>query len=73
MANLQRRHAGFLGVAILQARDQATAFVAQHAQFVQLRRVAWGDEAAVAGGNRQLRRQRAAQAGDQLFVLPKRL
>src|SRR6185437_2405039 len=50
-------------------RHHLAALVAQQAQLVEVASVAFGDEAAVAGDERQLGRQRAGEAVDQRGVL----
>ena len=58
---LQAGDAGFLGVARLQSGDDFAAIVAQCACFIERRVVARSDEAAIAGEQRQIWRERAAQ------------
>ena len=57
VADLQRRDAGFVGIFRLQAGDQAARVVAQAAGFVERRVMTLGDEAAIAGLQRQFRGQ----------------
>ena len=67
--DLQRRHPGDAGVFDLKPGDQPPALVAQGHQLVQRVGIVARDEAAVAGEQRQLRRQRLGQLLDQLAVL----
>ena len=60
--DLERAHAGLVGIARLQRRDHAAGLVAQRARLVERRVVARAHEAAVALEQRQLVGERAPQA-----------